>query len=69
MINEIKEKIIKENYRITKEDALALFDQPLEVLAKAANEMNTPSPVMMRMGLMLRLVMPSKASASIFFRG
>ena len=38
MIDKIKEKIIKENYRITKEDALALFDQPLEELAKAANE-------------------------------
>lgn len=38
MIEPLKEKIIKEKYRITKEEALALFDQPLEKLAKAANE-------------------------------
>ena len=28
-----------------------------------------PAPVMMRMGLLERLVMPSKASASILLRG
>lgn len=38
MIETLKKKIIEEKYSITKEEAIALFDQPLEELAKAANE-------------------------------
>ena len=36
---------------------------------KLSTEKISPSPVMNRMGFTLRLVMPSKASASIFFKG
>lgn len=35
---EIKNKIIKENYRIKKKEALRLVDEPLQALTQAANE-------------------------------
>ena len=36
MINAIKNKIINENYKVTKEECLLLFKEPLEQLAAAA---------------------------------
>lgn len=38
MINAIKNIIINENYKVTKEECLLLFKEPLEQLAAAANE-------------------------------
>lgn len=36
---ELKNKIIHENYRISKEDAFRLREEPLEILANAANDL------------------------------